>query len=391
MLDFGALPPEVNSARMYAGPGSGPMMAAASAWDALAAQLELYAVGYSSVISDLQGQSWSGGAATAMASAAAPYVAWASATMTLAEQSAAQARTAAAAYEAAFAATVPPPVVAANRLQLAALVATNFFGQNGAAIAATEAQYMQMWAQDATAMYGYAAASSAASILTPFTPPPQTTNAGSQSTQAAAVTHTAGTSTAHTQATLSQLMSTLTQQLQTLATAGSSNSSATSGSTSLIPSSMLTAFKSFDTLIEKPGNLGVSNTLSVWSPGSFATGLRLLGLQLSKLPDKPATGAAARASGAIHGPVLASMGRATPVGKLSVPQSWTPVNTTTQVKGPAPLSGTDSRAIPAAQAHPPANALGGTPTARIADRAEGVPVLRNGRRAFKMPRPVFGG
>ncbi|MDD4867529.1 MAG: PPE domain-containing protein, partial [Mycobacterium sp.] len=36
---FGLLPPEVNSARMYAGPGSGSMLTAAEAWDGLAAQL----------------------------------------------------------------------------------------------------------------------------------------------------------------------------------------------------------------------------------------------------------------------------------------------------------------------------------------------------------------
>jgi PPE-repeat protein len=36
-LDFAALPPEINSARMYTGPGSGPMLAAASAWHGLAA------------------------------------------------------------------------------------------------------------------------------------------------------------------------------------------------------------------------------------------------------------------------------------------------------------------------------------------------------------------
>ncbi|MCV7394002.1 PPE domain-containing protein, partial [Mycobacterium paraseoulense] len=39
MFDFGALPPEINSGRMYAGPGSGPMMVAAAAWDVLAAEL----------------------------------------------------------------------------------------------------------------------------------------------------------------------------------------------------------------------------------------------------------------------------------------------------------------------------------------------------------------
>ena len=31
MLDFGALPPEINSGRMYVGPGSGPMLAASAA------------------------------------------------------------------------------------------------------------------------------------------------------------------------------------------------------------------------------------------------------------------------------------------------------------------------------------------------------------------------
>jgi hypothetical protein len=70
MLDFGALPPEVNSGRMYVGAGSGPMMAAASAWDALASQLDSVSRGYSAVIVGLQGENWSGGASIAMADAA---------------------------------------------------------------------------------------------------------------------------------------------------------------------------------------------------------------------------------------------------------------------------------------------------------------------------------
>ena len=97
MLDFGALPPEVNSGRMYAGPGSGPIMAAASAWQAMAGQLESVARGYSAVISDLRDESWSGNASTAMADAAAPYVEWIAAAATKAEDTAGQARAAAAA------------------------------------------------------------------------------------------------------------------------------------------------------------------------------------------------------------------------------------------------------------------------------------------------------
>ncbi len=49
-MDFGSLPPEVNSGLMYTGPGAGPMLAAAAGWDAVAAELESTASGYSSVL-----------------------------------------------------------------------------------------------------------------------------------------------------------------------------------------------------------------------------------------------------------------------------------------------------------------------------------------------------
>ena len=98
-----------------------------------------------------------------MAAAVAPYTTWMSMTGAKAEQAASQAAAAAGAFEAAFAMTVPPPEVAANRTQLATLIATNFLGLNTPAIAANEAQYGEMWAQDAAAMYGYAASSAGAS------------------------------------------------------------------------------------------------------------------------------------------------------------------------------------------------------------------------------------
>jgi PPE-repeat protein len=183
-VDFGLLPPEVNSARIYAGPGSGPMLAAAASWDEVAAQLESTAAGYSSQVSGLAGQTWLGSSSMSMAAAAAPYMEWLQASAVQAAQTSTQAYTAAAAYEAAFAMTVPPPMIAANRTQLMTLISTNFLGQNTPAIAATEAQYMEMWTQDAAAMYAYAGDSVAASSLSTYDEPPQTTNDTGQCTQA---------------------------------------------------------------------------------------------------------------------------------------------------------------------------------------------------------------
>lgn len=128
-------------------------------------------------------------------------------------EAAAQASAAAAAYEAAFAATVPPPVVAANRAELAVLAATNIFGQNTGAIAAAEARYAEMWAQDAAAMYGYAGSSSVATQVTPFAAPPPTTNAAGLATQGVAVAQAVGASAGNARSLVSEV-------LEFLATAG---------------------------------------------------------------------------------------------------------------------------------------------------------------------------
>ncbi|MDT5046382.1 MAG: hypothetical protein QOG75_2235, partial [Mycobacterium sp.] len=216
-MDFGALPPEINSARMYAGPGSTPMLTAASAWDQLSAELGSAASSYASVVSALTDGSWHGPASASMAAAAAPYVAWMSTTAGQAEQTADQAKSAAAAYEAAFAMTIPPAVVAANRAQLAALVATNLLGQNTAAIAATEAQYGEMWAQDAAAMYGYAGSSAVAAAVTSFNSPPETANPAGTAGQAGAVAQATGASTGSgVQSTLSQVVSSVPNALHGL-------------------------------------------------------------------------------------------------------------------------------------------------------------------------------
>ena len=111
MIDFGLLAPEINSGRMYAGPGLGSMLTAATAWEGLAAELSSAASSYGSVISGLIGGPWLGPASVSMAAAAAPYVGWMNATAASAAQTAGQAQAAASAFEAAFAATVPPPVI----------------------------------------------------------------------------------------------------------------------------------------------------------------------------------------------------------------------------------------------------------------------------------------
>jgi hypothetical protein len=163
------LPPEVNSERVYAGAGAGPMLAAMAAWHGLAAELRSAAASFGAVTSGLSSGQWQGPASAAMGEAAAAYVAWLGGAAARAERAAAQAQVLAGAFEAAFAEIVHPTAVAANRAQLASLARSNLFGQNAPSIAAIEAAYEQMWAQDVAAMVGYhAAASAAGSELMPW-------------------------------------------------------------------------------------------------------------------------------------------------------------------------------------------------------------------------------
>jgi PPE-repeat protein len=190
-MSFMMFPPEVNSSLMYSGAGSGPLMAAASAWSELAADLETTAASYQTVIAQLTGTTWLGPSSARMAAAAAPFVAWLESSSAQAAQTSAQAMLAAASYEGAFASTVPPAVIAANRALLAALVATNFLGQNTPAIAATEALYMEMWFQDGATMDTYATASQQAVVLPQQTPAPTTSDGGASADSAAAAQSTA--------------------------------------------------------------------------------------------------------------------------------------------------------------------------------------------------------
>ena len=194
MSDLGALPPEVSSALIYSGPGSSSLMAAASAWNALAAELASTAQGMDKVVVQLAGEEWLGPSSAAMAAAVQPYVAWTTTTAGQAEHAAAQAQSAAAAFETVFASVVPPPLIAANRAELAQAVQTNILGLNQNVIAQLEAQYGEFWANNASAMYGYAGSSAAATKVTPFTDAPAIANP-------AAARHSAAATAAATPAT----------------------------------------------------------------------------------------------------------------------------------------------------------------------------------------------
>lgn len=314
-MDFAALPPEVNSGRMYAGPGSGSLLAASAAWDELAAELHTAAASYRSVITELTSGAWLGASSTRMAAAAAPYATWLTATAEQAEQTGAQAKTAAAAHASAFAMTVPPALIAANRTQLMTLVATNFFGQNAPAIAATEAQYAEMWAQDASAMYSYAAAAQTASAMTPFVNPPQTANPGGVATQGTAAAQALGQGAA--QATVNQAMQALPGAAQSVFPPVISDLLADLGLVGAAPVSTFMLAAIIGAFIPEyilgAAGLPAPFGLEALSATSYAAGLPL-GLV-------PVAGATATLSSATSA-ASAGIGNAASVSGLSVPRAW---------------------------------------------------------------------
>ncbi|CKN15170.1 PPE family protein [Mycobacterium tuberculosis] len=365
-MDFGALPPEINSGRMYCGPGSGPMLAAAAAWDGVAVELGLAATGYASVIAELTGAPWVGAASLSMVAAATPYVAWLSQAAARAEQAGMQAAAAAAAYEAAFVMTVPPPVITANRVLVMTLIATNFFGQNSAAIAVAEAQYAEMWAQDAVAMYGYAAASASASRLIPFAAPPKTTNSAGVVAQVAAVAAMPG----------------LLQRLSSAASVSWSNpndwwlvrllgSITPTERTTIVrllgQSYLATGMARFLTSIAQQLTFGPGGT-TAGSGGAWYPTPQFAGLGASRA-------------------VSVSLARANKIGALSVPPSW--VKTTALTESPVAHAVSANPTV--GSSHGPHGLLRGLPLGSRITRRSGAFAHRYGFRHSVVARPPSAG
>jgi len=405
-MDFGALPPEINSAKIYAGPGAGSMLAAAAAWDSLAADLYSVAASYQSVISGLTAGSWLGPSSALMAAAAAPYVAWMSLTAAQAEQASMQAMATAAAYEAAFAMTVPPPVIAANRALLIALIATNFFGQNTPAIAATEAHYAEMWGQDAGAMYGYAGASATAAELTDFDEPPEVANRGGLAGQAAAVAAAAANSTpAGVQNVLSGLASSIPGTLRSLATPFTNLKPLDDWVVNYTPiddlvsvytkyigpfvpaatstaqgANAITAMATFFKSLAPPASAAAKE-------GDQALGSAVAsGLGSDQALGSAVPGGLGSAGSGAGGTASVNLGRSISLGALSMPPSWTPVGAVTS---PVSVLSTAAAAAPAASEG--MNAIPLTPLGPMVGQPGGRTVPRYGFRPLVMSKPPSAG
>jgi PPE-repeat protein len=408
MLDFASLPPEINSALMYSGSGSGPMLRASSAWAGLSAELQNMAAAYESVIAALTNGSWLGPAAAAMAASSQTQVEWLVSTALQAEQVAEQASAAVSAYEAAFTATVPPPEIAANRALLAGLVAANLLGQNTPAILATEAHYVEMWAQDAAAMYGYAGASSAASTLTPFAAAAESANPTGLGAQASAVAQALGSDGG--QSAVTNTLAALAGEMPAPPWLGNFDNLLTAlGLTGHVWNSNgdgivvggvmgdflegLTGSQTLD------ASTGFDAFIRLISPTRlFTTAFKDVdGLAHSMLPAVSKAASVAEVippslPSGIPGAAVAGLGKADLVGRLSVPPAWGGVAPSVS---PAVTSvgnlGTPVSSQPLT-AQPVANSMGGVPVVGAnGGRGMQFAAPRYGFKPTVVPRPSVGG
>ena len=326
VFDFAARPPEVNSTLIYSGAGAGPMMAAASTFSSLSSELSTNAAAYESVISQLTGSEWTGPSSTAAAAAAQQSINWLNTTSVQLQEAAAKATASAAAYEAAFSASIPPPVVYANRAQLAALVATNILGQNTPAIAANEAMYGEFWAQDAVAMSTYAANAAIAAQVTPLTEPTPNTNPDGSGAQAAAVSNAVNGNAANSglKGVLSNLQSTA--------------SSAATPAAASPAAGLLSGLQDFFGIGVVGDSINTIDVTASWCAMMAIAAAATLGHFMAGAPfgvtigDVTPLGAglgfgttlagASSGMGGVGGATLAGMGSASSVGGMSVPAGW---------------------------------------------------------------------
>lgn len=387
VFDFAAMPPEITSTLVYAGPGTAPLMAAAAAYANLAAEVSSTATQWESIISLLTTESWTGGGSAAAAAAAQPIITYLTETAATLEQTSAQATASAAAFETAYMGVVNPALVYANRAAFYAALAGLPFTLPQ--VAALEAEYEAMWVQDATAMSTYQAASTAAGVLTPVTPLTSTTNPAAAS--AADSTALAADSTGGT--------------AQALAASPISDALSIPGYTTPdIPATGGNLLQSIDGFLGTPSVFNAINgavNTGAWFATSGITNAVSLGHTLGTVPSipfaltdsvAPAAGAAAITPGTMVGSVSgagasAAVGEASAVGGLSVPASWSAAAPASVASSTAPLAGSGWTA--AAEAEPVA-AMPGMPGMAAAAKGAGAYGTgpRYGFKPIVMPKQV---
>ena len=400
MSDLGALPPEVSSALIYSGPGSSSLTSAAAAWNSVAAELASTAQGLDTVVTQLASESWLGPTSAAMVAAVQPYVSWVSTTAGQAEHAAVQAQSAAAAFETVFASVVPPPLIAANRAELAQAVQTNVLGLNNNVIAQLEAQYAEFWSQNASALYGYASSSAAATKISSFTEAPAIANPAAALTSAA--TSTTTTPATSIQSWIQGLLTNVQARIQSL-------TSPFIGSTATSKSALTEIWFLLTGQTGLPTNLGT--LVNGYSPYAgffynteglpyFSVGMGNFGTQIAKSAGwlggaAPAAAAAVpkgigglgSAAGGAGGQVAAGLGHGAHVAGLSVPNSWPGATLPSAAK---PMS-----AIPVSEPitsgeSGAGNLVGGMPVGTGAARGAGAGP-RYGFKPTIMARPMSAG
>jgi PPE-repeat protein len=320
-MDFGILPPEITAALIHSGPGAGSWVEASGVWQRLAIELEDSLPGYGSVLSSLT-DAWGGPSSTAMIQAVEPYLAWMRTTAQRCEQLASSAQAAAAAFELASRTMVFPVEVSANRTRLAELLATNWFGSNLPAIAATEDEYEGMWFNNSAAMYRYQAAATRALALPQFSSPPTIVTPA-----AAAQASATSTSAAASTSAASILQSILAPNTNTTGTGLAGLLNLFSGSTQSSFGSLLNSNLVGPGLLTGtfPGSGFPINLLSYLAQASAAQSLQGVGGELGQgLSEGEAAlgGAAANLSNAIGGvgsAPTAAVGVGVSLGKLTAP------------------------------------------------------------------------
>ncbi|GJP24090.1 PPE family protein [Mycobacterium marinum] len=377
---------------MYTGPGSASLRAAAASWNSISVELHSAAESYRAMIADLTSFQWLGPSSAAMIASMLPYVEWLEATAVQAGHSAMQASAAAAAYEQAFAMTVPPPAIVANRTELAGLIATNFFGQNTAAIAANEAEYAEMWATDATAMTSYSTTSATARALTPFTSPHQSTNPAGLGAQSAAVANSTANAAADGGNWLGNLIITIGEAFAPFAPEVTVALVAVGEAINALPFPSFFAddFTILDGILAFYATIGSIQNIESMSSGIIGTEdtLGLVPHAAAAAADAPNALAALGgepAMGAELGPIAAELSSGNRIGQMSVPPSWSEPKVTT-IKA---LQATPLTTLPTDEV--PASGIPGMPGMAMTGAGRGGVAPRYGVRLTVMPRTFSGG